>query len=511
MAHGHLRIAFALPKSQIAPEHEMWGHHYPGMKFFSNFRLGALLALLLASGGFRAAAAPTPYFTLSATTSTNLYFAGVTITNTITVTNQTGLTLTNLYLTNSYSSAVSYQSVGLYVDNTYRTNYTALTNDTTVTLSFQLFTNNSVAQFSFTWQPLTYGLLTNTMVVATSDLTNTAVLTVTNPVYSSQADLAVGLSLISQACITNQHWVITNDWVNYRAYVTNLGPGAVNNLPLLGNLPAGVKLISINNAPFTGTNANVFSLFTGTLAAGASTNFPFTVAPATNGYFPLKTFVSLASGVYDSNPLNNQATNVLLATNYLAGTLSVVTNSGQIVNPQNGLIEQTLNVVNPGATPIQAVRVVVTGLTNQLYNASATNGRQPFVVYPLALPAGGNVALRLQFSPRLPFPLTNGQLLAYEVPATVLNDTPPPVQVSTNFGYYLLTKLAGSGDMLLEFTNLGGTYTVIYADNPQFNHARISPPAVKSGANRIQWLDYGPPATISFPTGTRYYRVILNP
>ena len=73
------------------------------------------------------------------------------------------------------------------------------------------------------------------------------------------------------------------------------------------------------------------------------------------------------------------------------------------------------------------------------------------------------------------------------------------------------SKLAGSGDMLLEFTNLGGTYTVIYADNPQFNHARISPPAVKSGANRIQWLDYGPPATTSFPSGTRYYRVILNP
>jgi len=67
---------------------------------------------------------------------------------------------------------------------------------------------------------------------------------------------------------------------------------------------------------------------------------------------------------------------------------------------------------------------------------------------------------------------------------------------------------------LLEFTNLGSSYTVVYSDNLQFSNAMIATPAVKSGANRIQWLDYGPPATISAPTntvGSRYYKVILNP
>ena len=95
-----------------------------------------------------------------------------------------------------------------------------------------------------------------------------------------------------------------------------------------------------------------------------------------------------------------------------------------------GLLEQMVQVQNTGANPVQAVRLVVAGLTNQLYNASGTNNAQPFVVYPVSLATGANVGLRLQYNPRLPFPFTNGQLHVYEVPTTVLNYTPPPVASS---------------------------------------------------------------------------------
>jgi hypothetical protein len=41
----------------------------------------------------------------------------------------------------------------------------------------------------------------------------------------------------------------------------------------------------------------------------------------------------------------------------------------------------------------------------------------------------------------------------------------------------------------------------------------IAPPAIVAPANRVQWIDYGPPTTTSAPTNSsaRFYRVFQNP
>jgi hypothetical protein len=139
------------------------------------------------------------------------------------------------------------------------------------------------------------------------------------------------------------------------------------------------------------------------------------------------------------------------------------------------------------------------------------------VVDPAPLAAGAGVSLRLQYFPRptrLPFPFTNGQLHAYAAPATVLNYTPlAAVESSTNLNLSRIIELT-DGDMLIEFPSvLSNSYTVVYSDNLQFTNAMIASPACVAPANRVQWLDYGPPATISAPTNSsrRYYRVYLNP
>jgi len=207
----------------------------------------------------------------------------------------------------------------------------------------------------------------------------------------------------------------------------------------------------------------------------------------------------------------------LFATNYLS-TLQVQTNSVQAFNPQNGLLEQTLQVVNPLIGSASAVRVVVSGLTNWLFNASGTNNGNPFVTCPAPLAAGVPLDLRLQYLPAgtypFNFPLTNGQLQAYAVPASVLQYTPNPArQYSTNLNPIGLFKLP-NGDMLLEFPAvLQQSYTVLYSDNLEFSNAMIALPAYVSPGNFAQWIDYGPPATASAPTNStrRYYRVISNP
>jgi hypothetical protein len=54
---------------------------------------------------------------------------------------------------------------------------------------------------------------------------------------------------------------------------------------------------------------------------------------------------------------------------------------------------------------------------------------------------------------------------------------------------------------------------VVYSDNVLFSNAMMAPPSIAAPANEVQWIDYGPPTTVSAPTNAsaRFYRVFLNP
>jgi hypothetical protein len=97
---------------------------------------------------------------------------------------------------------------------------------------------------------------------------------------------------------------------------------------------------------------------------------------------------------------------------------------------------------------------------------------------------------------------------AFEVPPVSL--TPPP---GTPFAITLETNLP-SGAVLVEFPSiLNRTYTVLYADNIAFSNELTALSLIVAPADRVQWIDAGPPQTISAPTNaaSRFYRVLLNP
>jgi uncharacterized repeat protein (TIGR01451 family) len=360
-------------------------------------------------------------------------------------------------------------------------------------------------------EPTQVGLFTNTVVVAVFGVTNithylvTQVLT--NAAVVTQADLAVAMTGPSAL-------VFSNDWMVYGVSVTNLGPGTAPNVMLTNTLPTNVGYKSVSPAHTRlgiGTNV-VFSL--GTLASGAFTNLYLTVQPTNAGVLPFSSFVN-SSSVTDTNLANNSASINVGVSNFFSGQLTAYTNSGQIYNSANGLVEQSILVSNVGTNAVAAVRVVVTGLTNLLYNALGTNNGNPFVVYAATLDTNQSVNLLLQyFSPtRSTFAFTNSQLHPFAV--SVPNLAPPPAAaLSTNLNITRILRLAANGDMLIEFpTTNGATYTVVYSDNVMFSNAMIAPPAITAFANRLQWVDYGPPTTVSHPTTTpmRFYRVFLNP
>jgi hypothetical protein len=281
---------------------------------------------------------------------------------------------------------------------------------------------------------------------------------------------------------------------------------------LTNTLPPGVGFKSVSPASpapsIVGSNI-VFNL--GTLASGAFTNFLLTVQPTNAGVLTFSSFVSSAS-VPDPNPANNSASTNITVTNYLSGQLIVFTNAAQIYNMQNNLVEQSITVTNAGTNSVDAVRVVVAGLTNRLFNAVGTNNGNPFVVCSAALNTNQSVKLLLQCVANNYFPFTNSQLQAFAVTPPNLA-APLAVAVSTNLDIISIVRLS-SGRMLIWFPSISNrTYTVVYSSDLSATNWLMAQPSVVAPATFTEWIDYGPPATVSTPVSTsnRFYRVFLNP
>ena len=69
-------------------------------------------------------------------------------------------------------------------------------------------------------------------------------------------------------------------------------------------------------------------------------------------------------------------------------------------------------------------------------------------------------------------------------------------------------------NVLIEFQSVPGrSYTIVYSADSVFTSPLYAQPAVVAPADRVQWIDDGPPKTVSTPASVaaRFYRVILNP
>ena len=298
--------------------------------------------------------------------------------------------------------------------------------------------------------------------------------------------------------------------MTYGVTASNAGPNTATGVTLTNTMPPGAILLGAVPANYTAAGSNlIFNL--GALAGGGFTNFQFTIQPTNAGSLTLS--ASIGSAVLDTNLANNSAGANLTVTNYLSEPLVAVTNSAQAVNLQNGLEEQSILLTNTGSNDVPAARVVVTGLTRQLFNAVGTNDGNPFVDYSAGLAAGRSVTLLLQYAPRGSFPFTNGQLHAFALPS-VPDWTPPAATLmSTNLNINRFVRLS-NGTMLVEwFAIPNRSYTVVYSDNFSFSNAMMAPPSIVAPANEVQWIDYGPPTTVSAPTNAsaRFYRVFQNP
>lgn len=471
------------------------------MKFLAHIRILTLVVVALIAVDSRVLG---QFLSYSISSSESSILVSNSVTYSIDITNFSGVPLVNLVVTDSLPSSVDI--TGVTPDVAAYTNF-----GNYVVFYFNAgFTGTQIAELTVTAFPTMTGPITNSVTFSSvSLLTNfstNVVVDVTNVV--TDADLSVAVTGPSQP-------VITNDWMTYGITVSNSGPSAAPNVVLTNYIPpVGFileKVFPTNLFGIVDTTNSIVYLSLGTIPDGGSTNIQFTLQAPIAGTLTFTSTVGSVS-ITDTNLTNNFAITNITVLDPLPGLFIAVTNSAQAINLQNGLEEQSVLLFNLGATTVPAARVVVSGLPKQLYNAVGTNSGNPFVTLAAPLSPGQSVNLLLQYNPRGSFPFTNNELQAYGVPFPNLT---PPIVAATSASINLngIFKLS-DGNMLIEFpATTGQTYTVVYSDNAQFSNAMIAPPAIIAPANEVQWIDYGPPTTVSAPANSnaRFYRVLQDP
>ena len=455
-------------------------------------------------------------FQLRVTPSTDSALVGSPITYTLDLTNRTGFTLSDLWVTNTFSAPVGIGNVNFTIGNGIDYSGSVTTNATMVLFDFKQFTpaglTIGIAQATFTVTPEavgfpTNGFFTNAVVgiapalqVGLNTVATNVVAQVTGASY--QADLGVSISGFGQG-------ILVGDKLTYGVTVTNAGPDTVPNVFLTNTIPAGTRLISVSqtNNPRGLTNG-VLVLNLGTLTNSTAAVVQMTVQPTNAGSLTFAASIG-ATGLGDPRPANNRFSTNITVGPLITGQIIATNASPTTFDPQTGLLNQEVRLVNVSTSAVPSVRLIVSGLTNWLYNAVGTNDGGPFVVYANALNVNQSVDLVLEYfvPSRTPISVDNSNYTAVAVP-----DINPAAPGGTNGAFSVSrTIMLSSGSVLIEFPSVpGASYTILYSTNADFANTLVAQPSIIAPADRVQWIDDGPPKTISPPASaaSRFYRIL---
>ncbi len=175
---------------------------------------------------------------------------------------------------------------------------------------------------------------------------------------------------------------------------------------------------------------------------------------------------------------------------------------------QTGLLEQRLQLSNPGPAPLCGLRLVVDGLPTRavIQNATVqTNGRS-WIEVPGPVPAGSNLLLTVEF-----YVPSRQSEFSPEYALEIARVTLPLAATNATVAIRRVVTLPG-GEMMIEFlSQTNRLYQVQYSDD--LLTWKRAYPDLKGNGTRLQWVDNGPPKTEPLPFGAtnRFYRLYLDP
>jgi uncharacterized repeat protein (TIGR01451 family) len=430
----------------------------------------------------------------------------------ITLTNQLGYLLTSVRVTNSLPASVR------YVTSTNDFNTTFLQDGTNYVFNVLNFPHNAVTRMALVMRPTTAGYFTNFITLAippfdANSMTNLFVVSQATNSTLPLADLGVSITGLPSGAYP------FDENLSYRLNVTNSGPGSATNVWMTNTFSTNIVFDGVSPSPqeFSidrNSRKWTFKLDTLTNTEGQSYRVAF---HATNSGPATFTATFRTNGIVDTYLDNNHITNTITIDAFLTNQPLVVTLvSNSYLNFLNGLTELNIRLSNASPAAVESARVTFTGMTNRLFNAVGTNAGKPFVVHGATLGTNQSVILRMLVSNPSHKPMV---FYATNFPAVAIGavDLSPPSTLTTGVDcnrIVILTDLPNAGDRVLEFASTPGMrYTVVYGDDASFANARVAQPPVAATANWTDWIDYGPPCTVSHPVNTtsRFYKIYLTP
>ena len=253
---------------------------------------------------------------------------------------------------------------------------------------------------------------------------------------------------------------------------------------------------------FSGPDAAMFTVTSPpmtTLLPGASTTFTVRFAPLTAG--AKAAVLHLVNNDSNENPFD-------INLGGFGSGLTVVSASPITLNPQTGLLEQTVRVSNTDLVTLGAVRMLVNGLPSdvQVYNASGSIGGIPYLQHDFPLAQGEEIVFVIEYY-RLSRHTDFTPVFVLEGTQPVSPPAPAGEIISIDRGP---TNLGGR--ILIDFTTTPGRrYVVQYSSN--MTDWKTTDPIITAPSNRVQWYDDGPPKTESKPdsVASRFYRIVQLP
>jgi hypothetical protein len=286
-----------------------------------------------------------------------------------------------------------------------------------------------------------------------------------------------------------------DDWVSYSITVTKQSSGSMAGVVVTNTTSPDVIFRRFSAGGSVSGNTLRFNL--GTLSL-QSTQLLVTVQPRTATNYVLRATVS-SNG--DTNRSNNSATNTFSVSNPVLGQLTAGPSSEQRFNPQTGLVDQLVTVSNITTTnTVASARVIVSNFQFRVFNAVGTNDGHPFVVHGGSLGPTQSVELLMEYLIPDRTPKENPDFHSYGAGTIDLSapsgGSPTPI---TNI-VMLPPRGVMTDHIMLQFPSTNGAiYQILYSSNSTFSPALRAEPPIKAPANWVQWIDYGPPKTVSRP------------
>lgn len=245
-----------------------------------------------------------------------------------------------------------------------------------------------------------------------------------------------------------------------------------------------------------GSNHSINFSGPSSIAPGEIIAFSVVFAPVEVG--ASQTVLSIASDLTPGNPFQLVLTG--------SGTVPrIETVDTPSINRQTGLVELSVKVSNLTAISLEGFRLVVGGLPAGITLVDATSpgsGDSPTVDVVSRIDGMASLTIKLQFHSR------NRSLDGF-VPVLSYEPLSPAPDLGSDGSGISVDRVARiPAGLLLEFTAVAGRWYLVEYSHDSIAWKRTLAP-IQAGANRVQWIDHGPPQTESPPAAqaSRFYRV----